>query len=129
MLPIKSRPQSLAAYVSVPKPRARILAWWRPSSGYNLYVCGNGGTKPRHADLLAADIDESTAITYIDRFLMYYIMTADRLTRTAVWLEKLEGGIEHLKEVIISDKLGLCTELEERIQFLVDTYTANGPRW
>ncbi len=91
--------------------------------GYNLYVCGNGGVKPRHADLLAADIDEATAITYVDRFLMYYIMTADRLTRTAVWIEKLEGGIDHLKEVIIEDKLGICQELEERIQFLVDTYT------
>jgi nitrite reductase (NADH) large subunit len=91
--------------------------------GYNLYVCGNGGVKPRHADLLATDLDEATAITYIDRFLMYYIMSADRLTRTAVWMEKLEGGIDHLKEVIIEDKLGICQELEERIQFLVDTYT------
>ena len=90
--------------------------------GYNLYVCGNGGARPRHADLLAADIDEATAIIYIDRFLMYYIMTPDRLTRTAVWIEKLEGGIDHLKEVIIEDKLGICQELEERIQFLVDTY-------
>lgn len=91
--------------------------------GYNLYVCGNGGAKPRHADLLAADIDEETAITYIDRFLMYYIMTADKLTRTSVWLEKLEGGIEHLKAVIIEGKLGICAELEEMMQFLVDSYT------
>ncbi len=90
--------------------------------GYNLYVCGNGGAKPRHADLLASDIDEETAIRYIDRFVMYYIMTADRLTRTSVWLEKLEGGIEHLKDVIIHDKLGLVAELEERLQHLVDTY-------
>jgi nitrite reductase (NADH) large subunit len=90
--------------------------------GYNLYVCGNGGAKPRHADLLAADISEETAILYIDRFLMYYIMTADRLTRTSVWIEKLEGGIEHLKEVIINDKLGICGELEEMLKFLVDSY-------
>ncbi len=90
--------------------------------GYNLYVCGNGGAKPRHADLLASDIDEETALRYIDRFVMYYIMTADRLTRTSVWLEKLEGGIEHLKDVIIHDKLGLVAELEERLQHLVDTY-------
>jgi nitrite reductase (NADH) large subunit len=90
--------------------------------GYNLYVCGNGGVKPRHADLLAANIDEETAIRYIDRFMMYYIMTADRLTRTATWIEKLEGGLQHLKEVIIDDKLGICSELEARIQFLVDTY-------
>ena len=64
--------------------------------GWNLYVCGNGGAKPRHADLLAADIDAETCIKYIDRFLMYYTQTADRLTRTSVWLEKMEGGIDYL---------------------------------
>ncbi|TWT58095.1 Nitrite reductase [NAD(P)H] [Thalassoglobus neptunius] len=91
-------------------------------NGYNLYVCGNGGSKPRHADLLAADIDEQTATKYIDRFLAYYISTADRLTRTSVWLEKLEGGIDHLREVIIDDKLGLCDEFEELIEHLIATY-------
>ncbi len=65
--------------------------------GYNLYVCGNGGAKPRHADLLAADLDEATAVRTIDRFLMYYIFTADKLTRTSVWLEKMEGGLEQLE--------------------------------
>jgi nitrite reductase (NADH) large subunit len=90
--------------------------------GYNLYVCGNGGSKPRHADLLASDLDEETAIKYIDRFLMFYIQTADRLMRTSVWLENLQGGIEHLRAVIIDDKLGICDELERRMQCLVDTY-------
>jgi nitrite reductase (NADH) large subunit len=90
--------------------------------GYNLYVCGNGGAKPRHADLLAADLDEATAIKFVDRFLMYYIHSADRLTRTSVWLDKMEGGIEYLRQVIIEDKLGLCEELERQIQFLVDSY-------
>ncbi len=90
--------------------------------GYNLFVCGNGGAKPRHADLLAADIDEESAIRTIDRFLMYYIFTADQLTRTAAWLEKMEGGIETLKEVVLEDKLGICDELERRMQHLVDTY-------
>jgi len=91
-------------------------------NGYNLYVCGNGGAKPRHGDLLAADIDEETAIRYIDRVFMYYIFTADKLTRTAVWMEKLEGGVEYLKEVVIDDKLGICEELDRRMQNLVDTY-------
>lgn len=90
--------------------------------GYNLYVCGNGGAKPRHAELLAADVDEQTAIRYIDRFLMYYIHTADRLTRTSVWLEKLEGGLDHLKQVVLHDKLGICDELERQLQYLVDSY-------
>jgi nitrite reductase (NADH) large subunit len=90
--------------------------------GWNLYVCGNGGAKPRHADLLAADLDEDTAIKYIDRFLMYYIQTADRLTRTSVWLEKMEGGIEYLRDVVIHDRLGIGDELEKQMQFLVDTY-------
>lgn len=90
--------------------------------GYNLYVCGNGGAKPRHADLLVSDVDEDTAIRYIDRFLMYYVTTADRLTRTSGWLDKLEGGIEHLRAVVIDDKLGICAELEEMMQYVVDTY-------
>ncbi|MDZ4683762.1 MAG: nitrite reductase large subunit NirB [Planctomycetaceae bacterium] len=90
--------------------------------GYNLYVCGNGGSKPRHADLLAGDLDEETAIKLIDRFLMFYVQTADRLTRTSVWLEKMDGGIDHLREVIVNDKLGICAELERQMQFVVDTY-------
>lgn len=91
-------------------------------NGYNLYICGNGGSKPRHADLFASDLDEETCIKYLDRFLMFYIQTADKLTRTATWLEKLEGGIEYLKEVVIEDKLGICEELESMMQSLVDTY-------
>jgi nitrite reductase (NADH) large subunit len=90
--------------------------------GWNLYVCGNGGAKPRHADLLAADLDADTCIKYIDRFLMYYTQTADRLTRTSVWLEKMEGGIEYLREVIIHDRLGICEEMEKQMQYIVDTY-------
>jgi nitrite reductase (NADH) large subunit len=90
--------------------------------GYNLFVCGNGGAKPRHADMLASDLDEETALKYIDRFLMYYIMTADRLTRTSVWCEKLEGGIDHIRDVVIRDKLGIAAELETMLQHLVDTY-------
>jgi len=91
-------------------------------NGYNLYVGGNGGAKPRHAELLATDIDEPTAIKYIDRFLAYYIRTADKLTRTAGWMEKMEDGIEQLKRVVIEDSLGICEELESQMQYLVDTY-------
>ncbi|MCA9089228.1 MAG: nitrite reductase large subunit NirB [Planctomycetaceae bacterium] len=90
--------------------------------GYNLYVCGNGGTNPRHADLLVSDIDEETAIRYLDRFLMYYVTTADKLTRTSVWLDKLEGGIDHLRDVVIEDKLGIADELEAMMQSVVETY-------
>ena len=91
-------------------------------NGYNLYVCGNGGAKPRHAELLATDLDEETAVRYIDRFMMYYVKTADKLNRTATWIEKMEGGIKHLKEVVIEDRLGICSELEEQLHYLVDTY-------
>jgi len=90
--------------------------------GYNLYVCGNGGAKPRHADLLASDLDEATALQYVDRFLMYYVQTADRLTRTSVWLDNLEGGIDHLRDVVVHDKLGIAAELEAQMQSVVDTY-------
>ena len=90
--------------------------------GWNLYVCGNGGMKPRHADLFAVDLDEQTLIKYIDRFLIYYINTADQLTRTSVWLENLSGGLKHLQEVIIEDSLGICEELEKQMDYLVKTY-------
>jgi nitrite reductase (NADH) large subunit len=90
--------------------------------GWNLYVCGNGGMKPQHAVLLASDVDTVTLIKYIDRFLMYYVRTADKLTRTATWLNKLSGGIAHVKDVVIHDKLGLAEELEHDMQHIVDTY-------
>ena len=90
--------------------------------GWNLYVGGNGGAKPRHADLLASDVDEETVIKYIDRFLMFYIRTADKLMRTSVWLDKLEGGLDHLRSVVIDDSLGICDQLEKDMQHLVDTY-------
>jgi NAD(P)H-dependent nitrite reductase large subunit/NAD(P)H-dependent nitrite reductase small subunit len=90
--------------------------------GYNLYVCGNGGSKPRHADLLVNDVDEETALKYIDRFLMYYIMSADRLMRTSVWCEKLEGGVDHIRDVVVQDKLGIGADLDEMMRNLVDSY-------
>jgi nitrite reductase (NADH) large subunit len=90
--------------------------------GWNLYVCGNGGMKPRHADLLASDLDRATLIRYVDRFLMFYIRTADRLQRTATWLDNLEGGLDYLKQVVVEDKLGIGAELEADMARLIDTY-------
>lgn len=83
--------------------------------GWNLYVCGNGGMKPRHGDLLMADLDKETLISYIDRFMMFYIRTADKLSRTSTWLENLDGGIDYLRDVIVSDKLGLNAQLEQEL--------------
>ncbi len=90
--------------------------------GWNLYVCGNGGMKPRHAELLAADLDKQTLVRYIDRFLMFYIRTADRLQRTASWRESLEGGLEYLQGVVCDDKLGIAAELEADMARLVAAY-------
>jgi nitrite reductase (NADH) large subunit len=91
-------------------------------NGWNMYVCGNGGMKPRHADLFASDLSDVDLIKYIDRFYMFYIRTADRLQRTSVWMDNMEGGLEYLKSVIIDDKLGLATELEQEMSHVVDTY-------
>ncbi|MFD8193016.1 nitrite reductase large subunit NirB [Streptomyces wuyuanensis] len=82
------------------------------ANGWNLYVGGNGGATPRHADLLAQDLSDAELVRLIDRFLMFYIRTADRLERTSVWLERLEGGLDHLRDVVVHDSLGLCGELE-----------------
>ncbi|MFF2270833.1 nitrite reductase large subunit NirB [Agromyces sp. NPDC058136] len=90
--------------------------------GWNLYVGGNGGFQPAHAQLLASDLDDETLIRYIDRYLMYYIRTADRLQRTARWMEDLEGGLEHVREVVVDDRLGLAAELEAAVATHVEHY-------
>lgn len=90
--------------------------------GWNLYVCGNGGMRPRHADLFATDLDDATLIQYIDRVLMFYVRTADRLQRTSVWMENMEGGLDYLKQVVIDDSLGLGADLEAQMDHLVANY-------
>ncbi|MEL6891272.1 MAG: nitrite reductase large subunit NirB, partial [Actinomycetota bacterium] len=90
--------------------------------GWNLYVCGNGGRSPRHADLLASDLDDAELVRAIDRFLMFYIRTADRLQRTAAWMDELDGGLDYLREVVFDDVLGIGDELEADIERHVDTY-------
>ena len=90
--------------------------------GWNLYVCGNGGMMPRHADLLVTDVDKDELIRVIDRFLMYYIRTADRLQRTSVWLESIEGGLDHVRDVVVHDSLGIAAELEAQMAEHVTGY-------
>jgi nitrite reductase (NADH) large subunit len=101
-------------------------------TGWNLYVGGNGGFSPRHAELLASDLDTETLVRTIDRFLMFYIRTADRLQRTAPWIEALSssdsgsssgGGLDHLRGVIMDDKLGICAELDAAMAAHVAGYT------
>ncbi|MBM9547989.1 nitrite reductase large subunit [Leptospira sp. 201903074] len=90
--------------------------------GWNLYIGGNGGVNPKHAILFAEDLDEDTCIKYIDRYMMFYIRTADKLMRTSTWLEQLEGGIDYLKDVVINDRLGINSQLDEEMNALVNTY-------
>ncbi len=91
--------------------------------GWNLYVGGNGGFTPRHAELLASDLDTATLVRYVDRFLMFYIRTADRLQRTAPWIESLDGGLDHLRAVVVDDSLGICADLEVAMEKHVGSYT------
>ena len=97
-------------------------------NGWNLFVCGNGGMKPRHADLFATDLDDETLIRYIDRFLMFYVRTAGRLQRTSVWMDNLEGGLDYLKQVVIEDSLGIAEELEDQMNNIVGTYQCEWKR-
>ncbi|MDQ4085485.1 MAG: nitrite reductase large subunit NirB [Actinomycetota bacterium] len=90
--------------------------------GWNLYVGGNGGFTPRHAVELATDLDTETLVAYVDRFLMYYIRTADRLQRTAAWIESIDGGLDHVRAVVVDDSLGIATDLEADMARHVATY-------
>ncbi|WP_125610466.1 nitrite reductase large subunit NirB [Specibacter cremeus] len=92
------------------------------ADGWNLYVGGNGGATPAHAQLLAKDLDDATLISYIDRYLMYYIRTADRLQRTARWQEELRGGLAHVVDVVVNDSLGIAADLESAMARHVDGY-------
>ncbi|GHB24355.1 nitrite reductase large subunit [Streptomyces umbrinus] len=92
------------------------------ANGWNLYVGGNGGATPRHADLLAQDLSDAELIRLIDRFLMFYIRTADRLERTSTWLERIPGGLDHIREVVVEDSLGICEELESLMTAHVAAY-------
>ncbi|MDH6281990.1 nitrite reductase large subunit NirB [Prescottella agglutinans] len=91
-------------------------------NGWNLYVGGNGGQSPRHAQLLVGGLDDETLVRYIDRYLMFYVRTADRLQRTAPWLESLDGGLEHLKAVVCDDSLGIADDLEAAMARHVEGY-------
>lgn len=102
--------------------RAKDVGIIASDNGWNMYVGGNGGFQPAHGQLLATDLDEATLISYIDRYMMYYIRTADRMQRTARWMEELDGGLEHVRDVVINDSLGLAAELEEAMAAHVDNY-------
>ncbi len=82
------------------------------ANGWNLHVGGNGGATPRHADLLAKDLSDAELVRLIDRFLMFYIRTAEPLERTSVWLQRVPGGLDHVRDVVVRDSLGICEELE-----------------
>ncbi|AIM59625.1 nitrite reductase [Cellulophaga lytica] len=102
--------------------RGKDFGFIAVEGGWNIYICGNGGATPKHAVLLAEKVDKETAIKYVDRFLMYYIQTAQPLMRTAAWLDKLEGGIDYVKDVVINDCLGIVDQLDKDMQHLVETY-------
>jgi nitrite reductase (NADH) large subunit len=102
--------------------RAKDVGVIATEKGWNLYVGGNGGFTPKHAQLLASDLDSETLIRYIDRFLMFYIRTADRLQRTAPWIESLDGGLDHVREVVCDDSLGLAGEFEAAMERHVANY-------
>jgi nitrite reductase (NADH) large subunit len=91
--------------------------------GWNLYVGGNGGANPKHAQLLAGDLDSDSLVRYIDRYLMFYIRTADRLQRTAVWQETIEGGLDHIRDVVCSDTLGIAADLDDAMSRHVEGYS------
>lgn len=108
----------LTDYTS-PLPSFGLIA---TEKGFNIFVAGNGGASPRHAEILAKDVPPAEVVPILDRYLMFYIRTADRLQRTARWLESLPGGISYLRDVVLSDKLGICASLEAQMAELVDGY-------
>ncbi|TCK26458.1 nitrite reductase large subunit NirB [Pseudonocardia endophytica] len=102
--------------------RAKDFGVIATEDGWNLYVGGNGGFTPRHAELLVAGVDSETLVRTIDRFLMFYVRTAERLQRTAPWIEAMDGGLDHLREVIVDDSLGICADLDAAMARHIESY-------
>jgi nitrite reductase (NADH) large subunit len=90
--------------------------------GWNVYVGGNGGFTPRHARLFAEDLSTDDLVRTIDRFLMFYVRTAERLQRTATWVEDYEGGLEAIADVVLGDSLDIGADLDEAMAAHVDGY-------
>ncbi|EFQ82441.1 nitrite reductase [NAD(P)H], large subunit [Aeromicrobium marinum DSM 15272] len=90
--------------------------------GWNMYVGGNGGFTPRHAQLFAEDLSTEDLVRATDRFLMYYVRTADRLQRTAPWLESVEGGLDAVRAVVLHDSLGIGADLDAAMEAHVGSY-------
>uniref|UniRef100_UPI003564DEE2 (2Fe-2S)-binding protein n=1 Tax=Thiomicrorhabdus sp. TaxID=2039724 RepID=UPI003564DEE2 len=108
--------------------QAKDIGLISTESGWNLYVCGNGGMKPRHADLFATELTQEEVFRYVDRLLMFYIKTADRLQRTATWMDNLEGGLSYLQQVVIEDSLGIGDELESQMASIRESYQCDWQR-
>lgn len=105
--------------------QAKDIGLISTEEGWNLYVCGNGGMKPRHADLFATKLSQEEVFRYVDRLLMFYIRTADRMQRTATWMDNLEGGLSYLQDVVINDSLNIGAELESQMAALRATYACD----
>ncbi len=108
--------------------QAKDIGLISTEEGWNLFVCGNGGMKPRHADLFATKLTKEEVFKYVDRLLMFYIKTADRLQRTATWMDNLEGGLEYLQDVVINDSLGIGEQLEQQMAGIINTYECDWKR-
>src|SRR6185312_8914668 len=102
--------------------RSKYIGATATENGWNVYVGGNGGFRPRHAELLAGDLSTDRLITLVDRFLMFYIRTADRLQRTSAWIEGLEGGLDYLRAVVVEDSLGIAAELDAQMARHISSY-------
>jgi nitrite reductase (NADH) large subunit len=102
--------------------RSKDIGVIATEAGWNLYVGGNGGFTPRHAELLVSEVDTNTLVRLVDRFLMFYVRTADRLQRTASWIEAMDGGLDHVRDVVVDDSLGICADLEAAMARHVTEY-------
>jgi len=87
---------------------------------WEIYIGGAAGAHIRKGDLLATVDDPDLATTLSGRFIQYYRENAKWLERTYAFVPRM--GIDHLREVIVEDSLGIAAELDERLQTAVDGY-------
>lgn len=87
---------------------------------WEIYIGGAAGGTVRKGDLLCTVQTHEDVLKYIGRFIQYYREHAKYLERTYGFVERI--GIDVLKGILVEDSLGICAQLDARIQEAVAAY-------
>ncbi len=87
---------------------------------WEIYIGGAAGATVRKGDLLATVDSRGEAITLTGRFMQYYRENANWLERSYDFVPRI--GLAELQAIIVQDRDGIASQLDESIQRSIDAY-------